>query len=425
MSYYPNAKINLSLDPCLPKDVEGDIVKFNQIIISLIDFALKSSNSVNINSQAIYDMKLGGFVVHFHVSFLSEIIFNEEDLNAIFNQQDEYFMQSVKNHKSLGLALNLTARLLQVINGSFNKVTQEGDGRMKLSFEIPFKMADFSNNPYIQVHRLQALLEPNFEDGIQNQVDTLCQEIQTDDFQVNQESGNGVSFRVNIKECRPINGENIQNSLINHVSGSDHSSVSENKPYNTLKKPTQEVSSFKIVNDRLAKTQVSAEHAKHSPEMRLTKANNEQESGDLVENSKSSEVINNEVDKSKKVVSKQVPKELDSLNMLSNITEELCESSMKDKSEINGRYKTEKTLLQSKINIVGLPQLNTDEQVHVHKKASKESKLRNMEIMKDSASNRDMNPFTNDLVLQKRTVSDSKSALCKEYGLICRRPAQI
>lgn len=172
MSYYPEAKINVILDPCLPKDVEGDVVKFNQIMITLVDFALKSSNSVNIDSRARYDMKLGGFIVDFDITFVSGIAFIEEDLTRIFTLREEIFIESLNAYKSIGLALNLTARLLKVIGGSFNKVKLEENGKTILNFHIPFKMADFSNYPYINIPSLRSLLEPTVSNAFISRVTT-------------------------------------------------------------------------------------------------------------------------------------------------------------------------------------------------------------------------------------------------------------
>jgi hypothetical protein len=99
MTCYPDSKINLTLDPCLPKDVESDIIKFHQIIITLIDFALKSSDSVEINSEANYNEKIGGYDVEFTISFVSVIDIDSNDLKKMFIPQDDSFFKNLGTYK--------------------------------------------------------------------------------------------------------------------------------------------------------------------------------------------------------------------------------------------------------------------------------------------------------------------------------------
>lgn len=302
MSYYPEAKINVILDPCLPRDVEGDVVKFHQIMISLIDFALKSSNSVNIDSKAIYDMKLGGFIVHFEISFVSGFAYNEVDLRTMFNLQDDIFIKSLKANKSIGLALNLTARLLKVIGGSFNRVNLDKEGKTILSFEIPFKMADFSNYPYIQIPTLRALLEPNREEAYIERVPTADKCIQKVNIHYTQESGNDGSMCQRSRDLVLTSRDVLKNSLANDPPVTDKSDNPHNRTGNFAVEKSLAADIDNESKSRMAKTFTNDVNKPNSPEMRLNKVKIDEEVGQIFMGRKSSTKLKLEESKSKNSV---------------------------------------------------------------------------------------------------------------------------
>lgn len=195
-SSYPNAKIDINIDPCLPKDVEGDVTKFHQIMISLIDFALKSTDTVYIDLKAEYEMKLGGFIVYFEISFISGITYDENDLKTMFSITDDVFIQNINANKSIGLPLNLTARILKIVGGSFNRVSLDREGRTVLNFQIPFRMADFSNYPYVHIPTLHNLLEQSSSKDSFMRQSKFDNDENNINFQNNQESGNEGSLQM-------------------------------------------------------------------------------------------------------------------------------------------------------------------------------------------------------------------------------------
>jgi hypothetical protein len=275
MTYYPDSKINLTLDPWLPKNIEGDIVKFHQIIITLVDFALKNSNSVEINSEANYDHKLGGYHVEFIISFVSVIFFNESDLEKMFIPQDDSFFKNLSTYKSIGLALNLTAKLLKVINGSFNKIQREKDGTTVLNFTIPFKMADFSNNPYVHVPSLNALMESSNGQSNCDRIETSDKCVQNISQRCEQESGNEWSNNFQssdiVMKNNSINTPQEDVSIKNGFSGE----ISNTGVFVHSKSLFDEKKDKKD----FAKTQKNLEQM--SPELRLTnKANRQEENND-------------------------------------------------------------------------------------------------------------------------------------------------
>ena len=190
LSVKPEANINLNIDPWLPRDVEWDLVKFHQIMISVLDFALKSTNSIDVDLKAMFDKILGGFKVYFEVSFICGFDLKEEDLKAIFETKDEKEIDPAKVNKFLGLPIHMISRILKVIKGDFDKITMDKNKKISIKFHIPFKMADFSSHPYIKIKPLDWLVEFNKYAGTLNYIDIYNMSEKKIVIKNDQESGN-------------------------------------------------------------------------------------------------------------------------------------------------------------------------------------------------------------------------------------------
>jgi len=72
LSSRQKSKISVSVDPCLPDEVQGDLTKFRQILAALIDFSLKSTGEISMKLRADFIIKTGGYNIIFGVNFLPE-----------------------------------------------------------------------------------------------------------------------------------------------------------------------------------------------------------------------------------------------------------------------------------------------------------------------------------------------------------------
>lgn len=249
-------------------------------MISLIDFALKTSNGVDVDSKADYDMKLGGFIVHFTISFISEIAYNEEDLKTMFSLQHDLFIDNLKTYKSIGLAMNMNARLLKVINGSFNKVNfDKSNNKTTLCFQIPFKMADFSNYPYVQIPDLKFLLNPEKCEAYIDRVPTAEQCFQKGFVMNNQESGNEGSIAQMSRDVLAPSLEVAKSSLKVVTKSSKKDNESSKTACFAAKTLLEEKVTTNREKSRMARTLCKITG---SPEMRLENGN--QESGSFIPN---------------------------------------------------------------------------------------------------------------------------------------------
>lgn len=49
----------------MPEEVEGDLLKFKQIVTSILDFTLKSTSEIEINLHANFQIATGGYMIDF------------------------------------------------------------------------------------------------------------------------------------------------------------------------------------------------------------------------------------------------------------------------------------------------------------------------------------------------------------------------
>lgn len=166
-------------------------------MISILDFSLKSTLSIDVDLKAEFDRKLGGFIVHFYVSFISGFGLKEEDLKAVFSFESDLEFDATKVNKFLGLPIYMVPKILKVIHGDFDEVSMSKDNEIKLKFHIPFKMADFSSYPYIKIKSLASLVEQSKDSGTLNRLDTDFLENPKLNVLNTQESGNEGSFKNN------------------------------------------------------------------------------------------------------------------------------------------------------------------------------------------------------------------------------------
>ena len=131
-------KINLVIDPCLPEEVEGDLCKFRQIITAILDFSLKSTETVEIKVDAHFKRESGGYNIDFRVSFNPKFELKQEDLRLLFWQKDDTIINNTKMEKNVGLPIHVISKLVCFLGGSFKDLKRKEDGTLTIEFTLPF-----------------------------------------------------------------------------------------------------------------------------------------------------------------------------------------------------------------------------------------------------------------------------------------------
>ena len=132
-------KVNLIIDPCLPEEVEGDLCKFRQIITALLDFSLKSTETVEIKVDVHFKREYEGYNIDFRISLYPKFELKQEDLQLLFIfNKDDTILRSSRLQQSVGLPLHIVANLVWFLDGIFNEPILRDDGKLIIDFSIPF-----------------------------------------------------------------------------------------------------------------------------------------------------------------------------------------------------------------------------------------------------------------------------------------------
>lgn len=138
LSRTKKCNVKIAFDPCLPQEVEGDLLKFRQIITSILDFSLKSTESIDVQIHANFKLESGGYIIDFKISFTPKFELKEEELQLLFGQKDDLFFNQYKIDKNVGLPIHVISKLVLFLGGSFKELKKKDDGVINIEFSLPF-----------------------------------------------------------------------------------------------------------------------------------------------------------------------------------------------------------------------------------------------------------------------------------------------
>ncbi len=150
-----NLNFNLNIDPTLPELIEGDEKRITRIILSLLENSLKFTASGSISLDISYNTDSQLEII---VEDTGEGI-AEDKLNQIFSAFGQYEQEITftKHFEGLGLGLSITAKIVQLMNGTISASSVEGKGS-KFSISIPAKRIDYPKKTTVDLSKLNALI---------------------------------------------------------------------------------------------------------------------------------------------------------------------------------------------------------------------------------------------------------------------------
>lgn len=138
--------VNLVIDPCLPEEVHGDLMKFRQIITSILEFSLKKTEKIDVQIQATFVMESGGYIIEFKISFFPQFELKEDELMLIFSNSEDDMTNQYKIDKNFGLPIYVISKLIKSCGGSFKEIKKGLDDKISLKFSLPFAGSKSSKN---------------------------------------------------------------------------------------------------------------------------------------------------------------------------------------------------------------------------------------------------------------------------------------
>ncbi len=150
-----NLNFNINIDSNLPELIEGDEKRIFRVIMSLLENSIKFTNSGSISLDVCYckDSQL-----EITVEDTGKGI-SDEQLNKLFKAFGQYEsdLSFTKHFEGLGLGLAVTAKIIQLMNGTISATSTLGKGS-KFSISMPAKKCDAQTNTTVDFSSLNALV---------------------------------------------------------------------------------------------------------------------------------------------------------------------------------------------------------------------------------------------------------------------------
>lgn len=134
-----NIAIDLHFDPLIPENLMGDPYRLSQILINLINNAIKFSEagtevSISVKCQtSTTDCELGFSIVDKGVGIA------EDQLENIFESFTQISSNTARNQTGTGMGLAIVKRLVELQNGDINVESKLNEGS-KFSFDIAYQI---------------------------------------------------------------------------------------------------------------------------------------------------------------------------------------------------------------------------------------------------------------------------------------------
>ena len=128
------------VDPEIPREYWGDDVRIKQVLINLLNNAVKYTNEGSVTLHLSCTMEGTNAILHYKV-IDTGIGIKEEDFGKLFKKFERVEKEKNRNIEGTGLGLNIASRLLNLM-GSELKVKSEYQKGSEFYFDIKQKIAD-------------------------------------------------------------------------------------------------------------------------------------------------------------------------------------------------------------------------------------------------------------------------------------------
>lgn len=134
-------KLVTQIDPLIPKGMIGDSSRIRQVLINLLNNAVKYTNEGEIRLKAVWEPN-GEKNGNLHVSIQDTGIgIREEDIGKLFQSFSQVDTKKNKKAGGTGLGLAISKNLLDLMNGEISVSSVYGEGS-EFSFVLPQEVCD-------------------------------------------------------------------------------------------------------------------------------------------------------------------------------------------------------------------------------------------------------------------------------------------
>lgn len=167
LSLKQKSKIKITIDPMIPSEVRGDLIKFRQIITTVLDFSFKSTGDITIKLTSEFDRTTGGLIIYFLIVFTPKFEINEKELLLLFGDKEDLFINQTKLTKLVGLSVHVLPELVKFLGGKFWQLKHTSENQIIIEFTIPFSPTSTPQNSITKTPDITMNLRRRDKKGMQ------------------------------------------------------------------------------------------------------------------------------------------------------------------------------------------------------------------------------------------------------------------
>lgn len=145
-----NNRFSILLDPAMPSQVVSDPTKLSQILLNLINNALKFTKNGEVQvTTKVLDTQGEHINIEFKVADTG-IGIPEDKLESVFDSFSQGSIEINRKYGGTGLGLSIVKRLIEILDGTITLASQVGNGST-FTVVLPFKLSnenDLQHNPF-------------------------------------------------------------------------------------------------------------------------------------------------------------------------------------------------------------------------------------------------------------------------------------
>ena len=158
-----NLQLVFEIDPEIPSEYYGDDVRIKQVLVNLLNNAVKYTDEGTITLQVSCSVEGTNGILHFKVKDTG-IGIREEDFDKLFEKFERIEKDKNRNVEGTGLGLNIASRLLNLM-GSEIKVKSEYRKGSEFSFDLKQKIVNIEPMGDLEEKILQNLEKEEYQNS--------------------------------------------------------------------------------------------------------------------------------------------------------------------------------------------------------------------------------------------------------------------
>ena len=151
------------IDPEIPSEYYGDDVRIKQVLVNLLNNAVKYTDEGTITLQVSCTVEGTNGILHFKVKDTG-IGIREEDFDKLFKKFERIEIEKNRNVEGTGLGLNIASRLLNLMGSSINVKSEYRKGS-EFSFDLKQKIVNIEPMGDLEEKILQSLEKEEYQNS--------------------------------------------------------------------------------------------------------------------------------------------------------------------------------------------------------------------------------------------------------------------